>query len=311
MKTLEDIKAYTDKQPRIEDLKTAQEIKKRLQTGKITKVLYQFKKKNIYLVLLNNNLLAIFKERNKSARENEILAFEMASVLFKLPHTIPPTVAREYKGISGVLQYYAVATVDFKAGNSYEFHNRDNMALVLRTISRDSYADFQVFKYIAALGDVNLEGLVVWKNSLDQYCLTYVDNEFLLGNIHEKFGKTSFGKLDITNSNFYDAVINSKYTSIFHSSTLDNIAVINRDDLMALLILHYSTSEEFQAMVEIFFKNRDSLLDAAQLIQIKKNLNTYLPSGFPNTAVDFIAEQAVESVREYCSSRRLICLRIN
>jgi len=96
----------------------------------------------VCLVLLDNGLLAVFKNRrsDRSRIFTDVLVFEVAFGLLGLMHTVPPSVVKRHNGMRGVLQYYIPAKSVHDIG-PYE---------VIKDISRDSYADMQVLRYVMA-----------------------------------------------------------------------------------------------------------------------------------------------------------------
>jgi hypothetical protein len=216
------------KQPRMNAI-NCNDIREMMEFSNIREELHQFKvgrDEDVYLVQMDNNLLAVFKSRKTSGeqgRQNEVMSFHLAHNLMKLPHTVPPTVEKVYKGMRGILQFYVHP--DIKLGKEPN--------VVIKNIDRDSYADLQVFKFIACVQDGNDEGIIAWKNSEQKFCLTHVDNELLLSSC-EEYGETIFGKTDITNFVVPKDAFISRYTSFFNPNTIHNLQNITEESVIKL-----------------------------------------------------------------------------
>lgn len=264
------IEELIKQQPTLDSINPS-EIKQKLQSGRIIERLLTLKgsrHNDVFLVQLDNNLLAVFKGRDGDigSRKNEVMAFEIAYNLFKLEHTIPPTIEKEYLGIKGSLQYYVAPSIEL---NDTSPDYRSNLRHLISEISKDelskhSYADLQIFKFVTGIIDVNINGLIAWKNRTGQFYLTYVDNEWLFGS-SSSYGETTFGKTDITKGSFAYPTdgFNSSYTSFFNAKTIMQIATINEENLITLFKTNgYKVHD---ACVKIFLRNCQQVVAAFKL----------------------------------------------
>lgn len=250
-------------QRRINDLETSQSIKGLLNSDQIIKTktkLLGGRNPDIYLVELDNGLLAVFKKREGFDLQGEVMAYEIATHLFGLPSTIPPTIKKNYKGMTGILQYYIPSDLILDDGKSVSY---DALEKMTANLSHESYANLQLFKYLAGLKDFNISSLVTWLNPNGQYALTSVDNEFINPN-PEKYGDTLFGKIDITYGYSSSAYLSS-WTSFFNHGLIYHIKKITRDDYINLLKINdfYESADEIEwaeAAADGFIHNCNQIL---------------------------------------------------
>jgi hypothetical protein len=236
-----------------------EEMSKKLSEGQVQSELKKLdigRDKNKYLLKLDNGLYAVFKSREAGGIkccQNEIMAFHMASRLFGLTTLIPPAVAKSYRGFSGILQYYVTADIDITQSTQ----------AVVNNIERSSYADLQVFRYIACIHDTNIEGLIAWKNFFGKYMISSIDNESIYPT-SEHYGETIFGKTDIDSRYTYARdTFTSRYTSFFNPQTMLNIEAIDEASISNLYREKGYEAED--GYIKQFLRNRDEVLAAYRL----------------------------------------------
>lgn len=154
----------------------------------------------------------------------EVMSYEMSVQLFGLDHTIPPTVSRAYQGRVGVFQHYVKP--------EFELSNQYTRAII--EANRFSYADLQTFLFSVAMGDVNEDGIIPWKNTSNKINFTYVDSEYIFSDTTE-YGCQSpslRSYLDKYDSSYPKDVFNSKYTKFYNPTTLGFMKKIDESSIL-------------------------------------------------------------------------------
>jgi hypothetical protein len=214
------------------------------------------------ILQLDHGIQAIFKPRKSPQAFYEVLSYEIATQLFGLPHTVPPTVARSFKGEKGIWQYYVQPS----------FALSDRYFYAIKDANHSSYQDLQTFLFCTGMGDLNEEGIIPWENPQGKINFTYVDSEFLFYETTLLYGKRSpsmMANLNDYNELYPRDVFMSKYTPTFNSSTIEHMKKIDKEKILTV----WSQTEE--KMGEIFVKEAEETKNAAIDLLIK-NVNTIL-----------------------------------
>lgn len=232
----------------------------------IEKLLFQGKvidskkiKDDITLVQLDNGLLAVFKKRLPQVIKSEVLAYRFSHYLLKLEHTVPPTIEGSYLGERGVYQYYMSSDICDKG--RYNFYSSE--------ISELSYSALQFFRFIFGGYDVNLAGIIPWRDEDEKVFFTSVDNESLGGTMPVKYGETLYGKTDVYR-NLLDALRGS-YTSFYDPDLYARLCDLNEDSFYQIYrdIDYTITERDRNAIVNCYLKSISYIKIAVEGMEIK------------------------------------------